>query len=389
VVLALIASVTNAAIARPGDAAAAGVAASSSSVGLPSARTAVTLKRPAATAAGDLMLAAVASHGATGSFSAPDGWTLVREDGLGHGVRQAIYHRVAGAAEPASYTWASLGEERRMAGGITSYTGVDATHPINAHGALLYPDENMTVTAPSVTASVTGTLLVHFAAVGSEGTMTPPPDMMERWEAGSPDRAPRRGVLVSSADTRLETAGPAGTRTARASRPGPAIGAAVTLRPAAGFRSAAMPAAGMTAAATTEADIAVVGSAFSETPESRASVTVDRPAGTQPGHVMVATVSATREGGGILAPEGWIRVRDDTVGRNVGQAIFTRVAGTEPGSYTFPLAGGKHQVAAGITTYSGVDPANPVEAHGALTHTGTPSRRRRWSSPRPAPACCM
>ena len=129
---------------------------------------------------------------------------------------------------------------------------------------------------------------------------------------------------------------------------------------------------GMAGAAATTAEVAVVGSAWSESSDGRSSVSIERPEGTEAGHVMVATVAINGNSTAVATPAGWNRIRDDRAGNAVGQAIFARVASaSEPASYVFTLSG-KPQVAAGLTAYSGVETSSPVEAHGALVHNGGP-----------------
>ena len=347
-----------------------GVSATSSATGRPSTRTALSLELPAGTRPGDVMLASVSARGATVPFAAPEGWVRLREDNLDRTVRLAIYHRVATASEPESYTWA-LDQPARMAGGITTYTGVDGADPVDVHRSSLERRGRAAVTAPSVTTTLPGSLLVHVAASATDGTMTPPSAMTERWEAAAPDPGTAGGLLLSSSDAPRPPAGPTGTRTATASEAGPSIGVAVALRPGgAGPEMVAAEAASTPAATAAEAQIVVVGSAWSESQDGRSSVAVSRPAGTQAGHVMVATVAVNGAPSGIVAPAGWNRVRDDRAGNSVGQAVFVREASaSEPAAYTFTLSG-KPQVAAGITTYSGVEPENPIEAHDARTQTG-------------------
>ena len=440
--VALVAATLATNLLRPEGAQAAGIAVASTSSGQSSARTSITLGRPSGTEAGHVMVASVASNGDADSFTAPEGWSLVREDTVGTAIRQAIYVRTATSSEPASYTW-TLADWRRIAGGITTYAGVDAANPVDSHGALQEPAAGSEVTSPSIDTTVAGTLLVHFAAINAEGTLTPPQGMTERWEAISPNLTNSRDVLVSSSDAQHPSAGPTGTRTTTASLPGPSIGVILALRPSevppppddttppettidsgptgtvssdtatftfssneAGstfqcrldtgtFQSCSSPhtytglsdgphefavaavdpaenidatpaTRGWTVAVPTSS-IAAVGSASSESSSSRTSVTVNRPPGTQAGHVMVAAVAVNGDVATITAPAGWTLIRNDVVGTAVRQAIYFRVAtSSEPGSYTWTLSAWR-RAAAGITTYSGVSTSSPVDAHGALT----------------------
>src|SRR5687767_12343660 len=104
----------------------------SSSSGSSTSRPSITLARPEGTGAGQVMLASIVSNDDEPNFTAPAGWTEVRNDSIVDVLRQAVYVKVAGSSEPPSYTW-SLGDYRRIAGGITTYSGVDTGNPVHAH----------------------------------------------------------------------------------------------------------------------------------------------------------------------------------------------------------------------------------------------------------------
>ncbi|MGH9021599.1 MAG: hypothetical protein ACRDV9_00605, partial [Acidimicrobiia bacterium] len=185
-------------------------------------RSSITLERPSGARSGHLLLASVAVSGDM-EFVAPSGWTLVRQDRVDVDLRQAIYVKVAGGSEPGAYTWKlATGSVRRLAGGLTAYLGVDPASPVEAHSAGI--GNSAEVTAPSISATSDDTLLVHLAAVGGQGTITPPSGMTERFEASSPRLTSPRGVVVASADARAGQAGPTGARTAMASVANPNVG---------------------------------------------------------------------------------------------------------------------------------------------------------------------
>ena len=195
-----------------------------------SSRTSMTISRPSGTQAGHVMLASVVVND-DDVISAPAGWTVVRQDTISNTLRQAIYYRVAGSSEPSAYTW-TLPDWRRIAGGITAYSGVNTTTPIDAHAAFVQTTATTAVTAPSVTTTVADARLLHFAAVNAEGTIAPPGGMAERWEAASPNSSNTRDAIAALADAVQTAAGSTGSRTATASSPGRNIGTAVALRPA-------------------------------------------------------------------------------------------------------------------------------------------------------------
>lgn len=214
----------------PSPAGAAVAAVGSTSDGSSLSRSSIALARPSGAREGHLLLAAVAVNDGALGFVAPPGWSLVRQDQVGADLRQAVYVKVAGDSEPGAYVWRlptiSL---RRLAGGLTAYSGVDLGSPVDAHGA--GTGSGTAVGAPSIGTTVDGALLVHLAAVSAQGTVSPPPGMTERFEASSPKLGSSRGVVVASADVSVGSAGQTGGRTATASQAGSHVGALLALRP--------------------------------------------------------------------------------------------------------------------------------------------------------------
>ena len=201
----------------------------SSSSGSSKSRKSITLKRPSGTVAGHVMVASIASND-DDLATAPAGWTLVRADSIEDTLHQAVYVKVAGSGEPKSYTW-KLPEYRRIAGGITTYAGVDTTDPVDDHAGSSDPTVDTTVSAPSVTPTGADTLLVNLVAINAEGSLTPPAGMTTRWKALSRHKKKPTDVLAISADGSWATAEATGTRTASATKPGGGIGALLALRP--------------------------------------------------------------------------------------------------------------------------------------------------------------
>jgi hypothetical protein len=215
--------------AIPANAAATAVASSSS--GSSSSRTSISLNRPAGTAAGHVMVASIVSNDDYPGFTAPAGWSVVSDRSITDVLRQAVYVKVAGPSEPTAYTW-GVSDFRRLAGGITTYADVDAAGPVDAVGTSVNSTASATVTAPSITTTVPDTRLVQLVAVNSQGTVSPPADMTERWEARSPNLSSARDALAASADTVHAPAGATGARVATASAAGRSIGTLLALRPA-------------------------------------------------------------------------------------------------------------------------------------------------------------
>jgi hypothetical protein len=145
-------------------------------------------------------------------------------------VRQTVYVKVAGPAEPASYRW-TLSDYRRVAGGLTTYSGVDTANPVDAAATSVSDTATAAVTAPSVTTTVSGALLVHLAAINADADLSAPAGMIERWEADSPNLTSTRDLTTSQSDGPFSGPAPTGTRTATSTRSGRSVATLLALRP--------------------------------------------------------------------------------------------------------------------------------------------------------------
>src|SRR4029078_12698574 len=117
------------------------------------ASTSIVLNVPSGTQANDVMLAQVNTKASGGGFptiTAPAGWTLIRNDQSGTTYQQSLYQRVAGASEPASYTW-TLRPAAVASGGVLSFSGVDTPNPVDASNGAASSSNGTAVQAPSVT----------------------------------------------------------------------------------------------------------------------------------------------------------------------------------------------------------------------------------------------
>ncbi|MGR7025319.1 hypothetical protein [Geodermatophilus sp. URMC 62] len=141
----------------------------------------LTLSRPSATQAGDVLVAQVTYYGAS-TISAPSDWTLLFADTSGGVVTSAVYYKVAtGADAPATFTRpdSSPGD---MVGGIVAYSGVDRSSPVAVTGRTTGAGE--TVTPSAVTTTVKDTVLVYFLAKAGAQFATPG-GLRERWKLSS------------------------------------------------------------------------------------------------------------------------------------------------------------------------------------------------------------
>jgi hypothetical protein len=186
--------------------------------------TSIVLPRPATLASGDLLLASVVMRGSS-TFTAPAGWTLIRNDLNGTNLRHATWWRIATASEPTSWTW-TFSAGRLAAGAVHVYGGVAAT-PIDVSSGSVNASST-SLTATSVTTTAANDLLVAFFSMTTNASVTPPAGMTERGEqTGS---APSRTTVIEGSDQALGGAGPTGNRAATASTAQTSIGHLIALR---------------------------------------------------------------------------------------------------------------------------------------------------------------
>ena len=104
-------------------------------------------------------------------------------------------------------------------------------------------------------------------------------------------------------------------------------------------------------------------------------LTIAVPAGTAANDVMVAVVAARPSTITITPPSGWtlLNAVNQAAGNSNSQAVYYRVAtASEPVDYTWTFSGAITGAVGGITSYIGVDTANPVDIYGGnVTPNGT------------------
>jgi Bacterial Ig domain len=189
--------------------------------------TTLTIAAPAGVTPGHVLLAAVHVRGQP-AITPPSGWVLVRQEQNGSNMRAAVYYKVATGSEPGSYTW-TFASSQAAAGGITAWSGVSTTTPIDAHGGQVNASSN-TITAPSITTTTANTMLVGFFGIGPATMLTPPAGMTERWDVASTQGSFK---ATSGAASALQAAaGATGTRSATSGATSTNIGQLVALRPA-------------------------------------------------------------------------------------------------------------------------------------------------------------
>ncbi len=157
---------------------------------------ALTIPKPAGTIQNDVMIASIAVRPNTVTVTPPAGWTLVRrmDNANANANSLAVYRKVAGASEPASYTWTIGAGHNGATGGIQTFVGVDPSTPIdveNGQNTPVAPDGNTIHKTPSVTTTVANTMLVTSYGISNPGGdhWTAISTMTEAFDAGGGNQA--------------------------------------------------------------------------------------------------------------------------------------------------------------------------------------------------------
>jgi hypothetical protein len=187
-----------------------------SSVNLNGSALTLTINVPAGTLGGDLMVAGITIRPTSATITAPAGWTLQRRQNNTNpnDSSLAIYYRVAGTSEPASYVW-TFSASTGSAGGISSYSGVNTTSPINVEApATTGATSTTSFTAPSVTTTVANTMVVTHHQYTSSDRFTPSAGMTEAFDVASLAVANSNGVAITQDYAPQAAIGATGTMTA-------------------------------------------------------------------------------------------------------------------------------------------------------------------------------
>ncbi len=182
------------------------------------------------------MIAAISAIPSSAVITPPTGWTLIRTQVQANPNSSvlATYYRVAGASEAASYTWTLSSSHSGAVGGIITYSGVDTSAPIDVSAQATTPNDSVH-TAPSVTTTQAGDMLITVHEYTSTRSWLPPTGMTERVDIASVSNT-SSGVTLEMNELLLGAAGPTGTKTATASPPKD-VGATMSIALRAGLTS--------------------------------------------------------------------------------------------------------------------------------------------------------
>src|SRR5439155_440589 len=151
---------------------------SSASSGTAASATSLSNNRPTGTLADDVMVATITARAASGTptITPPSGWTeVLTTTQSGQNLTVSTYWKLGGT-DSGPYTF--IVASSRVAGGITAYSNVNTTNPINVSGGAA------STSTPSLTTTVANTMLV--ACFGRSNTaIGAPSGMTERFHVES------------------------------------------------------------------------------------------------------------------------------------------------------------------------------------------------------------
>lgn len=195
--------------------------------------------------------------------------------------------------------------------------------------------------APTVNGQARGALVV-FWALKTETTVTPPDEMVERWDVASTGPTPSSRISLSMADQPISEADSTGDRVAQSTVGTSSIGHAVALSP------------------NLFATVAISDVSVPSTAEA-ASLRLEKPPATQAQDIMLAHIAVS--GGSattVTAPEGWNLVEERASGSSMRSLVYSRPAGGSEPNWTWTF-NGSHESVGSVASYSG---ANGVNSHG-------------------------
>src|SRR5213079_1089530 len=124
---------------------------------------------PAGVQQNDLMLVLI-GWSIGGSITAPAGWTLNSSNGAS-GTSLYSYRRIAGASEPATYTW-TFGASATVAAWEGAYIGVNTTTPLD--GIMQGGANSTTHTSPATSNANANDMIVNAYSLNAIATFTTP-----------------------------------------------------------------------------------------------------------------------------------------------------------------------------------------------------------------------
>lgn len=145
----------------------------------------LTIAKPTGTVETDGMFASIEFRGGSGiTITPPSGWTEIIRTTRGTTLRHVAWVKVAGASEPADYTWTWTGDGN-AAGGIETLSGIDTVTP-NGTAQATNAAATTNHTTTSVTVGTDGWVISTYG-VAAAAAFTPDGATTEQFDVASTD----------------------------------------------------------------------------------------------------------------------------------------------------------------------------------------------------------
>ena len=313
----------------------------------------VTVNRPPATVAGDLLVAGYSIRSSDAVLTPPAGWTRVRLDVYaGRNISTGIWYRTASSADPPSWTWTASVTGANAVAALAAYSGATG---VDAHGVSM--QNGSAIVAPSITPSPAGTRLVGLFSLHALTDITPPPGMVRRLHLSTPDinGGGDHQMSIQLSDESWTPAGSAtGTRTATTSTSKENIGQLLALTPS---------------VPPTPSTVSYQGGT---TGTGTTSLVLTAPAGVREGDLLLAGLGKRKVPPSGAGPPGWTSLGYVLYSwSDYLQAVYYRVATAADAAgtpYTWTFGGEDSKAAGALLLYRGVDQRNPVAASAGLAN---------------------
>ncbi|MBI5469876.1 hypothetical protein HY968_00945 [Candidatus Kaiserbacteria bacterium] len=172
--------------------------------------TQLTLAKPASAAEGNILIATISTNdGAASNVTPPAGWTQILRTNNSNNVALLSYWKVVGASEPSSYQW-QITPSTNAVGGITPYSGVDTSNPIDVSDGST--GHSKIAIAPSITTTEAGDEVVALFAQSARGSFSTPTGMTEKYDINRSS-----GPSLASDEALQAAAGPTGSKSSNLS----------------------------------------------------------------------------------------------------------------------------------------------------------------------------
>ena len=148
---------------------------------------------------GQFLIAGIVVDGTNNlNVTPPSGWTQIRRTNNGTNLSLFSFYRFAGSSEPNSYTF-NISPNRRAAGGIMRYTGVNTTNPID--GSSGQTGDGDEIETDGFNTSVDDTALVGFFGIDTGTTIDEADSMDEEFEARNGNNNGNGPTISGNSDT--------------------------------------------------------------------------------------------------------------------------------------------------------------------------------------------